>query len=59
MFASRVATEALGVQSLEGSNINLTDEMVTMMLMQRIYELNSRVAEEKLISHNSLSSSCV
>jgi len=36
---------ALAVQSLEGSNINLTDEMVTMMFMQRIYELNSRVAQ--------------
>ena len=33
------------MQSLEGSNIKLTDEMVTMMLMQRIYELNSRVAQ--------------
>jgi flagellar basal-body rod protein FlgG len=38
-------SEALAVQSLEGSNINLTNEMVTMMLMQRIYELNSRVAQ--------------
>jgi flagellar basal-body rod protein FlgG len=38
-------SEALALQSLEGSNINLTDEMVTMMLMQRIYELNSRVAQ--------------
>jgi len=38
-------SQALALQSLEGSNINLTDEMVTMMLMQRIYELNSRVAQ--------------
>jgi flagellar basal-body rod protein FlgG len=38
-------SEPLAAQSLEGSNINLTDEMVTMMLMQRIYELNSRVAQ--------------
>lgn len=38
-------SQPLAVQSLEGSNINLTDEMVTMMLMQRIYELNSRVAQ--------------
>jgi flagellar basal-body rod protein FlgG len=40
-----LTSQALAVQSLEGSNINLTDEMVTMMLMQRIYELNSRVAQ--------------
>jgi flagellar basal-body rod protein FlgG len=38
-------SQPLAVQSLEGSNIQLTDEMVTMMLMQRIYELNSRVAQ--------------
>jgi flagellar basal-body rod protein FlgG len=38
-------SEVLAVQSLEGSNIKLTDEMVTMLLMQRIYELNSRVAQ--------------
>jgi flagellar basal-body rod protein FlgG len=38
-------SQALATGSLEGSNINLTDEMVTMMLMQRIYELNSRVAQ--------------
>lgn len=38
-------SEALTVQSLEGSNIDLNSEMVTMMLMQRIYELNSRVVQ--------------
>jgi flagellar basal-body rod protein FlgG len=38
-------SEPLAVQSLEGSNINLTDEMVTLMVMQRAYELNSRVAQ--------------
>ena len=35
----------LAVQSLEGSNVRMTDEMVSLMLMQRIYELNSRVAQ--------------
>jgi flagellar basal-body rod protein FlgG len=37
--------QPLSVQSLEGSNIQMTDEMVSLMLMQRIYELNSRVAQ--------------
>jgi flagellar basal-body rod protein FlgG len=35
----------LAAQSLEGSNVRMTDEMVSLMLMQRIYELNSRVAQ--------------
>jgi flagellar basal-body rod protein FlgG len=35
----------LVVQSLEGSNVQMTSEMVSLMLMQRIYELNSRVAQ--------------
>lgn len=35
----------LAVNSLEGSNVNMTDEMVSLMLMQRIYELNSRIAQ--------------
>ncbi len=38
-------TEPLAVASLEGSNVQITDEMVSLMLMQRIYELNSRVAQ--------------
>jgi flagellar basal-body rod protein FlgG len=35
----------LSVRSLEGSNVRMTDAMVSLMLMQRIYELNSRVAQ--------------
>jgi flagellar basal-body rod protein FlgG len=38
-------TSLLAVGSLEGSNVKLTDEMVALMLMQRIYELNSRIAQ--------------
>ncbi len=38
-------TQALAVQSLEGSNVRMTEEMVSLMLMQRIYELNSRVVQ--------------
>lgn len=38
-------TSALAVQSLEGSNVDMTNEMVSLTLMQRIYELNSRVAQ--------------
>jgi flagellar basal-body rod protein FlgG len=38
-------TQPLAVQSLEGSNVSMTDEMVSMMLMQRIYELNARVVQ--------------
>jgi flagellar basal-body rod protein FlgG len=37
--------EPLVVGSLEGSNVNMTDSMVSLLLMQRIYELNSRVAQ--------------
>jgi flagellar basal-body rod protein FlgG len=35
----------LAVRSLEGSNVRMTDEMVSLMLMQRAYELNSRVVQ--------------
>jgi flagellar basal-body rod protein FlgG len=35
----------LRAQSLEGSNVRMVDEMVSLLLMQRIYELNSRVAQ--------------
>jgi flagellar basal-body rod protein FlgG len=38
-------TEPLATQSLEASNVNMTDEMVSLTLMQRVYELNSRVAQ--------------
>jgi flagellar basal-body rod protein FlgG len=38
-------TQPFAAQSLEGSNVNMTDEMVSLMLMQRVYELNSRVAQ--------------
>lgn len=38
-------TQSLAVQSLESSNIKMTEEMVSLMLMQRIYELNSRVVQ--------------
>jgi len=38
-------TQPLATQSLEASNVNMTDEMVSMTLMQRVYELNSRVAQ--------------
>jgi flagellar basal-body rod protein FlgG len=38
-------TEPLVPQSLEGSNVDMTTEMVSMTLMQRVYELNSRVAQ--------------
>jgi flagellar basal-body rod protein FlgG len=31
--------------NLEGSNVRMVDEMVSLMLMQRVYELNSRVAQ--------------
>jgi flagellar basal-body rod protein FlgG len=36
---------ALAVRSLEGANVRMTDEMVSMLLMQRAYELNSRVVQ--------------
>jgi flagellar basal-body rod protein FlgG len=38
-------TVQLSPQSLEGSNVDMTNEMVSMTLMQRVYELNSRVAQ--------------
>jgi len=38
-------TQPLVPQSLEGSNVDMTTEMVSMTLMQRVYELNSRVAQ--------------
>jgi flagellar basal-body rod protein FlgG len=38
-------TRPLAVQSLEGSNVDMTDEIVSLTLVQRIYELNSRVAQ--------------
>jgi flagellar basal-body rod protein FlgG len=38
-------TAPLSPQSLEGSNVVMTNEMVSMTLMQRVYELNSRVAQ--------------
>jgi flagellar basal-body rod protein FlgG len=31
--------------NLEGSNVRMVDEMVSLMLMQRVYELNSRVVQ--------------
>ena len=37
--------DVLATQSLEGSNVNMTSEMVSLMLMQRVYELNSRVVQ--------------
>jgi flagellar basal-body rod protein FlgG len=38
-------SEPLVVGSLEGSNVSITDGMVELVVMQRIYELNSRVAQ--------------
>ena len=38
-------TQPLAPQSLEGSNVDMTSEMVSMTLMQRVYELNSRIAQ--------------
>lgn len=38
-------TQPLAVQSLEASNVDMSNEMVSLTLMQRIYELNSRVAQ--------------
>lgn len=37
--------QALEVRSLEGSNVRMVDEMVNLLLAQRIYELNARVAQ--------------
>lgn len=31
--------------SLEGSNVRMADEMVSLLIMQRVYELNARVAQ--------------
>lgn len=47
----------LAVRSLEGSNVRMTDELVTLMLVQRVYELNSRVfqtADELMSMTNNL-----
>jgi flagellar basal-body rod protein FlgG len=38
-------TAPLAVRSLEGANVQMTDEMVSMLLMQRAYELNSRIVQ--------------
>jgi len=38
-------TQPLSPQSLEGSNVDMTSEMVSMSLIQRAYELNSHVAQ--------------
>jgi len=38
-------TQPLATRSLESSNVNMTTEMVSLTLMQRVYELNSRVAQ--------------
>jgi flagellar basal-body rod protein FlgG len=38
-------TQPLATQSLEGSNVNMTNEIVSLTLIQRIYELNSRIAQ--------------
>ena len=38
-------TDPFAPSSLEGSNVDITTEMVSMTLMQRVYELNSRVAQ--------------
>jgi len=35
----------LVAQSLEASNVGLTNEMVSLMLTQRVYELNSRIVQ--------------
>jgi flagellar basal-body rod protein FlgG len=38
-------TQPLAVASLENSNVDMTNEMVSLTVMQRVYELNSRVAQ--------------
>jgi len=38
-------TGTLAAGYLEGSNVRMVDEMVSLLLMQRIYELNSRVLQ--------------
>jgi flagellar basal-body rod protein FlgG len=43
--------------SLEGSNVRMVDEMVSLMLMQRVYELNTKVvqaADELMALTNSI-----
>jgi flagellar basal-body rod protein FlgG len=35
----------LAPRSLEGSNVRMVDEMVSLMLMQRVYELNTKVIQ--------------
>lgn len=43
--------------SLEGSNVRMVDEMVALMLMQRVYELNTKVvqaADEMMALTNSI-----
>jgi len=45
---ARPGQEGLGslvAGNLEGSNVSLENEMVAMMLMQRVYELNSKVVQ--------------
>lgn len=47
----------LSVQSLETSNVRMTEQMVSLLLMQRIYELNARVlqvADEMIGMSNNL-----
>jgi flagellar basal-body rod protein FlgG len=47
----------LAPRSVEGSNVRMVDEMVAMMLMQRVYELNTRViqaADEMMSLTNSI-----
>jgi flagellar basal-body rod protein FlgG len=44
-------------KSLEGSNVRMVDEMVSLMLMQRVYELNAKVvqaADEMMALTNSI-----
>jgi flagellar basal-body rod protein FlgG len=38
-------TQPLAAGSLENSNVDMTSEMVSLTVMQRVYELNSRVAQ--------------
>lgn len=50
-------TQELAPESLEDSNVDMTNEMVSLMLMQRAYELNSRVvqvADELMSMSNNL-----
>jgi len=47
----------LATKSLEGSNVRMVDEMVSLMLMQRVYELNTKVvqaADEMMALTNSI-----